>query len=78
MADITLKLDEDAALVLFDLIGRWDYDEEPFELRDEGEKIAMWKLMGTLESNVVGMFSADYAELVSRAKARLRGDDGAV
>lgn len=74
MADITLTLDEDAALVLFDLIGRWDYDEEALEVRDEGETIAMWKLMGTLESNVNGMFDPNYAELVARAKARLRGD----
>ena len=78
MSDITITLDEETAVVLFDCISRWDYDEHAFELRDKAEEYAMLKLMGGLEKSLVAPFQRDYAKLVLAARTELLKRSGDV
>jgi len=77
MADVTIRLDPDAALVLFDCLARWDLDEQPLELRDAAEEYAMLQVMAGLESALAEPFRPDYDELLERARAGLRRRMGA-
>lgn len=77
MADVTITLDSDTALVLFACLARWDYDEEPLELRDAGEEYALLQVMARLESTLVEPFRADYNKSLERARAELRRRAGA-
>ena len=78
MANVTITLDEETALVLFDCLGRWDYDDKPLELRDEAESYAMLKVIAGLESSLVAIVRPDYVELVEKARAELLRRQGAV
>lgn len=71
MADIAITLDEETALVLFECLGRWDYDEQPLELRDKAEEYAMLKVMAGLEKSLVAPFRKDYTDLLKAARAEL-------
>ncbi|MDB5325715.1 MAG: hypothetical protein JWM57_1284 [Phycisphaerales bacterium] len=78
MGDVTIQLDEATALVLFDCLGRWDYDEQPLELRDDAEFYAMLKVMAGLESSLTAIVRPDYLELVQKARAELLARQGTV
>lgn len=69
---VTLEVDESAAFVLYDLLGRWVFRNEPLELRDDGEAIALQRLMAALERNVVRSVKSDYDNVIKRAKAQLK------
>jgi len=70
----TLSLCYEQALVLADLLGRWERDGTadslPFE--DQAEQRALWDLAASLEPLVTEAFSTDYAQAVADARAAVR------
>lgn len=73
---VTITLDGDRALVLSDLLTRWEQPsgspapaEECFE--SPAEIRALIDLLRELESELVAPFRSDYSELVEQARARL-------
>jgi hypothetical protein len=63
----TITLDDDVALVLFELLaaGRLEPGLEA------AERNALWQLEGYLEKTLVQPFSPDYSQLLEQAKASL-------
>jgi len=78
MADVSVTLSSDEALVLFEVLHRWE-DMGLYERADlvPGERTALWALSGLLESLLVEPFRADYGALVDQARQRLRERGGA-
>jgi hypothetical protein len=70
MINITMSGDE--ALVLFDLLMRFNRDEVPCQIHcDEAEKRVLWNLEALLEKTLPEPLAEDYELLVRRAKKRL-------
>ena len=74
---VTITLDGDRALVLSDLLSRWEQpSDRPFPAEECFESPAeirvLIDLLRDLESELVAPFRADYAELVEQARARSR------
>jgi hypothetical protein len=44
--DVTITLTADEALVLFDLLHRWEDDEHVNAPQHEADQVALWKLIG--------------------------------
>jgi hypothetical protein len=71
MAGIRVDVSADAALVIFDLLHRW---EEAGALRpalDLAERTALSELSVVLERSLPEPFLADYRDLVETARARI-------
>lgn len=68
---ITITLDDDAALVLSDLIESERLEQENPAL-EAAEVFSLWQLGNELESNLKATFAPDYAESLETAKASLR------
>jgi hypothetical protein len=66
---VTLTSDE--ALVLFELLHRWEDSGAIDVALHQGEQTALWALSGLLESVLVEPFDGDYPELVEGARYRL-------
>lgn len=73
--DVTIALTSDEALFLFDLLHRWEDDEQVSAPRHEAEQIALWNLSAVLERVMADPFRADYERLVSEARNRLSTTD---
>jgi hypothetical protein len=63
----TITLDDDVALVLFELLA----SERLESGLDASERNALWQLEGYLEKTLVQPFSPDYLQLLEKAKASL-------
>lgn len=78
MTQVSVALSSEEALVLFELLHRWEdagwYDQA--ELLP-GERTALWALSGRLESLLVEPFEGQYRSLVDQARERLRERGGA-
>lgn len=70
---LTIELTRDVALVLFDLLYRFE-NTEKLEIQHPAEEQALWSLSGLLDRELVEPFRSDYAELLDQARARLRPD----
>jgi hypothetical protein len=68
---IRLELDADHALVLFDLLSRFE-DTELLSVENEAEKRVLWNLHGLLEQQLVESFDENYDALVVAARLRLQ------
>lgn len=66
----TINLDNDVALVLFDLF-KSERIETDFPGLGAPERNALWALEACLEKALVEPFSGEYAELLERARASL-------
>jgi hypothetical protein len=67
---VHIEIDSDSALVLFELLARFD-ETDRIEISDRSEAFALWKLHGALERQVP-VFSGEYARLVDNARRALR------
>lgn len=75
--DLDVPLTPDEALVLHDVLQRWDRDGTgPTDLR-RGEAPAFWALTQVLERLLVEPFAENYDELVRAARHRLWEQSGA-
>jgi hypothetical protein len=74
MADpegVSISLTGDEALVLFELLHRWEDQEQVSVPRNEAEQVALWNLSAALEKVMREPFGPEYARLLSEAQARL-------
>ncbi|WP_435005089.1 hypothetical protein P12x_002980 [Tundrisphaera lichenicola] len=74
---VHLVLSQDEALVLFELLSRYD-ETERFGVDDPAEVLSLWHLHGVLQKKLVAPLQADYADQPRRARDRLREKDGYV
>ena len=74
---MTVTLTSDEALVLFELLHRWEDSGEIGTVLMPGEQTALWALSGRLESTLVEPFEGNYRELLDHARQRLAERGGA-
>ena len=77
MTEVTVTLTSDEALVLFELVHRWEDSGQLETVLLPGEQTALWALSVRLESTLVEPFKSNYRELVSHALQRLAERGGA-
>jgi pSer/pThr/pTyr-binding forkhead associated (FHA) protein len=75
--DVTIALSLDEALVLFELLHRWEDSGEIDTVLMPGEQTALRALSGLLERSLVEPLEASYRELVDNARQRLAERGGA-
>lgn len=69
--DVSISLTADEALVLFELLHRWEDDDRVTAPRYAAEQVALWNLSALLERELREPFKPDYADLLALARARL-------
>lgn len=73
-----IELNDDEALVLFDLLA--DYgdtgDERVLAVRHAAERNVLWALLGSLEKALVAPFQPDYPQQLQRARQRIEERGG--
>lgn len=75
--EVVIQLSHDEALVLFERLARTDHTIDGFAnlVEDQAEQRALWNLISLLEHVLVEPFAAEYRELVTGARSRLRDQD---
>ncbi len=74
---VSLSLDAEEAIVLFELLSRWSNDGALLETEDLGEVVLLDGLLAKLENQLVAPFSPDYKQRLAAALAVLRQRGGA-
>jgi hypothetical protein len=74
-ADVSISLTADEALVLFDILHRWEDDDRVSAPQHASEQVALWNLSALLERELREPFDPDYADQVAAARARLNPTD---
>jgi hypothetical protein len=77
VTEVAVTLTSDEALVLFELLHRWEDSGEIDTVLMPGEQTALWALSGRLESILVEPFEGNYRERVTYARQRLAERGGA-
>jgi hypothetical protein len=77
MSEVTIGLSKDEALVIFDLLHRWEGANTIDPVLLPGEQAALWNLSCALERVLTEPFGREYGQLISDARARLHGQGGA-
>lgn len=76
MSEIKLTLSRDEALVLFELLARWEDDDTLDGMLFDGEMVALTRLFGALERTLVAPFDPRYRTWLSHARKRLAARAG--
>jgi hypothetical protein len=71
-----IEIGVDEAIVLFELLADLDTNQQALELNSPAERLALVRLHGALEQNLVESFSPDYSELLKSARSRLSEQAG--
>jgi len=74
-APLSVPLSPDEALVLFELLSRYEEHERP-SVEDSAEDRVLTTLLGYLERHLVSPFSPHYQEFLAFARARVRKSQG--
>jgi hypothetical protein len=69
--EITLKLSQAEALVLFEMLARLD-SEQSIPLADRAEQRVLWRLEGQLENALIEPLDPNYHQLVAEARHAVR------
>lgn len=77
MDGVSVGLTRDEALVLFELLHRWEDAGAVDPDLLVGEQTALWNLSAALERVLVEPFDSTYGEVVAEARTRLAGIEGA-
>jgi hypothetical protein len=64
---VFIELSKAEALVLFDLLARFDKDEKLI-IENQAEERVLWNIHCSLEKVLVEPFSPDYAKLLAEAR----------
>ncbi|MFE7846535.1 hypothetical protein ACFUTX_15225 [Microbacterium sp. NPDC057407] len=70
MADREITLSADEALVLFDMLRRWDDPRSGLPV-DRAERAALWALSAALERVLTEPFDLNYVDIVAAAREKL-------
>ncbi|KJK11750.1 hypothetical protein UB45_10860 [Terrabacter sp. 28] len=73
--DVTISFSSDEALILFDLLHRWEDKDRVSAPEHKAEQVALWNLSALLESQLSEPFDPLYSELVTKARERLSPAD---
>lgn len=76
MTDVSIVLTPDEALVLFEMLHRWEDARRVGPELEQGEQVALWAVSSRLESLLVEPFQDSYMQLVKDARQRLAADAG--
>jgi hypothetical protein len=76
MAEITVELGDDEALVLFELLHRWETDGK-LQVIDPSERHALERLQGAFERTLVAPLRSDYDAHLEAARASVMARWGA-
>ena len=71
---VRIELTGDEALVLFDFLERFS-ESNKLELEDQAEQRVLWDLTCILERELAQPFAANYVELLSQARDRVRDSE---
>jgi hypothetical protein len=71
---ITVELTSREALVLFEFLSRCD-DEGKYSFVDQAEERVLWTVEGSLEKQLVEIFSPDYMVFLKEARDQVRDPD---
>ncbi len=71
---VALTLSYDEAVVLFELLQRWETDGtlEALVFEDQAEQRVLWDLSASLEPMMDEVFSQDFGERLEQARAAVR------
>ncbi len=75
---MTIDLDDDAALVLFEMLsGYAEHDDgRLLPIRHAAERNSLWSLVAALENSLGAQFEPDYVTQVARARERVEARAG--
>jgi hypothetical protein len=68
---ITIELTNKEALLLFEFLRRCD-EEGEYTLADQAEERVLWTIEGSLEKQLVELFSPDYNVFLKEARDQVR------
>lgn len=71
---VRIELTSDEALVLFEFLQRFS-ESNKLVLEDQAEQRVLWDLTCILEQELVQPFAANYDELLSQARDRVRDSE---
>jgi hypothetical protein len=71
MAEVTIKLNADEALTLFDALSRFETTGR-LDIQDQAEQRVLWDILANLESQLASPMAPNYSELLASARARVR------
>jgi hypothetical protein len=74
---VSVRLTGDEALVLYELLHRWEDGDAVSGPLVPGEQTALWALSGQLETQLAELFDVRYLLLVAEARERLFQRGGA-
>ena len=72
-ADVTLALNGNEALVLFEWLARFNNGSS--DLEDQAEQRVLWDVEAMLEKALVAPLRTDYADLLATARERVRDNN---
>ncbi|HEU0240543.1 MAG TPA: hypothetical protein VFR11_14880 [Micromonosporaceae bacterium] len=76
MSEVTVTLSKDEALVLFELLHRWEDANTIDPVLLPGEQTALWNLSCALERVLSEPFAHNYNTLIAGARDRLHEQGG--
>jgi hypothetical protein len=73
--EITIRLDKDEALVLFEFLSRFNEKENKEIFEDQAEEKILWIVEGQLEKILVEPFMPNYQDILLEARNRIRDEE---
>lgn len=71
MSDVTLTLSQDAALILFEWLHKFNDSDDTDAIAPEDRQV-LFDLEALLEKELPEIFDKNYVDLLSKARARLK------
>ena len=71
---VTIELNGDEALILFDWIKRFN-EKESNDFEDQAEERVLWNLEALLERSLVAPLTSEYKTLLMKARDRMRDSE---
>ncbi len=73
--NVSIKLTQDEALILYDFLTRLDSNEWVNLFDDQAEQRVLWDLECSLEKQLVEPLQANYKDVVKQARNRIRDQE---
>lgn len=73
--ELTIRLNKDEALVLFEFLSRFNKNNNNEMFQDQAEEKTLWVIEGQLEKMLVEPFMPDYKDIIQNARNRVRNKE---
>lgn len=70
--EITIRLNKDVALVLFEFLSRFNENDNKEIFQDQAEQKTFWVVEGQLEKILSEPFMPNYQDIIREARNRIR------